>query len=169
VNVHQSRGELAAGREPLRLLYRQDPRREVRRLLAGALWAAGDTAAVVALLDTLPAAELSDVELMLLIQGDRHLGLADRALDWVRRDRQQPLDGRSPDPDFWAIAAEICLDAGHPHEALAAIDRALSGAAAEAVYHHNRAAILLALGRQDEAEQALTTARRLGAAIDDRP
>ena len=62
---------------------------------------------------------------------------------------------------FWALSAEICLAADEAAAALLASDRAIALRPDVAVYHHNRAAALVRLGREDEARAALAEARRL--------
>ena len=83
------------------------------------------------------------------------------AVAWARSVQPELPAGWRPGADFWAIVAEICLQAEDAEAALTAIDRALAREPEQAVYHHNRAAILLALGREDEARAALAEARRL--------
>jgi len=160
-NHFLARGDAAGSIEPLRALLAVQADPAVRRLLAGNLSALGDAAGVVALLDTVPEETLAGQEVMDLLQADRALGHCARALAWIRGEARPGAGDWQPGSDFWAIAAEICLAAGHAADALTAIDRALAISAGSAVYHHNRAAILLELGREDEARRALREARRL--------
>jgi tetratricopeptide (TPR) repeat protein len=161
VNHYLASGEAAAAAEPLGLLYARQPDPETRRLLALVLSSAGEVAAATALLDTVPVTAMTGAEVMILIQADRQLGASSRAVAWARAPGPELPAGWQPGADFWAIVAEICLRAEEAEAALTAIDRALAREPGQAVYHHNRAAILLALGREDEARAALAEARRL--------
>lgn len=147
--------------EPLRRLRALGAGPRVRGLLVAALWNAGRPAAVAAVLDTVPGTRLSGAEMMVLVQVERRLGRTARALAWAGGEAGDLPCGWRPPADFWAITAEICLGAGEPAAALQALDRALAGRPDVALYHHNRAAALAALGREEEARRALATARRL--------
>jgi tetratricopeptide (TPR) repeat protein len=161
VNAHLDLDDPAGALDALLLLFYRRPGKDVRRLLVMALWESGDAAGVAALLDSVAVSDLTGDEMMFLIQSDRRLKRADRALAWVRGDRPILPDRGKSEPDFWAIASEICLVSGHPREALTAIDRALAEKPEVAIYHHNRAVILMQLGRDAAAEAALAEARRL--------
>jgi len=160
VNHHLAFGDATAAIEPLQALHAHEPSPAVRSLLARSLGAAGEDAAVQALLDTVAAAGLTGAEALALARADRALGTAGRAVALAAGTRALPADWQPP-AEFWALAAETALAAGEPAAALRAIDRALALAPAQALLHHNRAAILLALGREDEARRALAEARRL--------
>ena len=165
INHHLAFGDAVAAIEPLAALQAVQPRPEVRQLLARSLGAAGQHAAVQALLDTVPAAALSVEEAMALARADRGLGTADRAAALASGAR--PLPAGDLPPEFWALTAEACQAAGDPDAALTAIDRALAAAPDRALFHHNRAAILVALGREQEARRALETAHRLDPGLED--
>ena len=160
-NLHLATGNTAAAIAPLRRLQELDPSPELRLLLARALFAGDDVAAVSALLDTVPVQMRNDEETMLLVEADRRLGRADNACAWARGDQPAGSGAGGPGPDFWAIVSEICLNAGYLEESLQAIDRALEAEPRRALLHNNRAAILVRLGRQEEARRALATAGRL--------
>jgi tetratricopeptide (TPR) repeat protein len=155
--------------EPLQRLHALGAESRVRGLLVAALWNAGRPAAVAAVLDTVPGARLSGEEMMVLVQVERRLGRSARAVAWARGEADDLPSGWSPPADFWAIAAEICLGAGEPAAALQALDRALDLRPGVALYHHNRAAALVALGRDGEARRALATARRLDPGLGESP
>jgi tetratricopeptide (TPR) repeat protein len=104
---------------------------------------------------------------MILLQAERRLGRSERARTWVAEAAPRVADGWCPGHEFWAIASEVCLAAGRDELALTAIDRALTLAPANAVYHHNRAAILLRLDREAEARLALEAAQRLDPSLQD--
>lgn len=166
---HQRVGDPGGAVEVLRRLHAAQPQPEVRRLLAGAHWARGDAAAVAALLDTIATDRLSGTEVMILVQADRRLGNGERALDWARQPLFRAANGWQPGADFWAIVSEICLEAGHAGPALTAIDRAIESRPQTAVYHHNRAAVLVRLDREEEARQALAEAQRLDPSLKETP
>jgi tetratricopeptide (TPR) repeat protein len=158
-NHHLAFGAAAAAIAPLRALLAVDPDPAVRALLVRALGAAGEAQAVQALLDTVPPARLSMAEALALARADRRTGQAARARALARD--QRPLPAGQPPAELWALVAETCQAAGEPRLALVAIDRALARAPERAILHHNRAAILVDLGREEEARAALATARRL--------
>ncbi len=160
-NLHLAAGDPRAAADVLRLLHELQPEAAVRRLLAGSLWDLGEAEAVATLLGDVPPGHLTRAELLLLIQADRALGEHRRALAWVADGPPSLAEGEQPDHTFWAILAEVCQGGGEPAAALTAIDRALEAAPQVAVYHHNRAAILLDLGRDEDARRALAEARRL--------
>lgn len=169
VNHHRTIGDPASSLEPLRDLYALQPVPEVRRLLVDAIWVSGDASGVATLLDSLPAASLTGPEIMILAQANRLAADARRATAWVRQSPPETADGWRPDAVFWAIVSETCLQAGEPADALTAIDRAVALQADVAIYHHNRAAILVRLGRTAEAEAALAEARRLDPDLGETP
>jgi predicted Zn-dependent protease len=166
---HQRVGDPAGAVAALVRLHALQPAPEVRRLLASALWARGDAEAVVALLDTVAVARLSGAEVLILVQADRRLGNSERALAWVGQPPAAAADGWLPDADFWAIVSEICLGTGAGELALQAIDRAIALRPEAAVLHHNRAAVLVRLDREDEARQALGEAQRLDPSLKEAP
>ncbi len=149
---------------PLRRLLRAEPSSQLRERLVQACWDAGRPADVDSTLAGTPLESLSHQELMLLLQADRERAVTDRA----RRLAPGGVDaGRVPaaartDPRFWGLVSELCLLGGDPAAALAAIDTALALAPRDARWHHNRAAVLVKLGRETEAAAALTRARELG-------
>jgi len=60
----------------------------------------------------------------------------------------------STDPDLWAQAALICIEADLDEEALALIERALDLDPRHAGYLNNRILVLRRLGRTREADRA---------------
>ena len=166
VNFHLATDDVAAAIEPLRQLQAVAPTSQYRLLLVQALWAAAEAEAVADLLDPVPEEQLSGEELAILIEVDRRLGRSDRARRWVTSGTGAVERVAYPPHHVWAVLAEICLADGQAESALVAIDRALADLALvdptkAALYHHNRAAILVALDRQDEARGELEEARRL--------
>lgn len=160
-NLHLARGAYADAVEPLATLYHMERLPDVRRLLVHSLWNLGDAEGVGAVLDSLDTALLSGEELLVLVQADRARGLVRRSLDWGENGLGDlPLDARSA-ADFWAIVSQVCLDCGASETALSAIDRAVALRPEAAIYHQNRAAVLVALGRDDEARRAVARAEAL--------
>ena len=169
VNFYLMTGDVAATIEPLRRLQAVAPAPQNRLLLVQALWAAAEVEAVADLLDPVTEDQLSGEELAILIEVDRRLGRSERARRWVAGSTDMVARVALQPHHVWAILAEICLAADLPESALTAIDRALADRADVALYHHNRAAILVALGRQDEARGALDEAHRLDPSLSDSP
>lgn len=160
-NLHLVAGRQDEAVAPLRALLVRGGGPEVRKLLVAALWNTGRAEAAAALLDTLSGEALSADEMLVVAQLERQRGRAGRARLWLDDPPRDLPAGWRPPARFWALASEACLAEDLPQLALAAVDRALERRPDVAVYHHNRAAILLQLGRQDEARQALDEARRL--------
>lgn len=153
----------------LRQLQAIDPKPQTRSLLVRALWNEGDAASVATVLDTEPESELDGEELALLLDVDRQLKRPARALRWVAEDAEAVRRVARPTHQVWALVSEICLAGDRPDAALLAVDRALVLEPTTAVYHHNRAAVLVALGRDTEARQALAEARRLDPSLGSAP
>ncbi|MBD3221848.1 tetratricopeptide repeat protein [bacterium] len=168
-DLHLARGDHAAAVGPLRELFGRGARPELRARLLAALWNVGDAAGVASVVDTMATETLTGDELMIVAQADRALGAAGRACDWAHEPPVGLPDGWRPPARFWALTAEICLGAGQATAALTAIDRALALDDSVAIHHHNRAAVLLELGREREARAALAVARRLDPNLGDRP
>ncbi len=168
-DLHLARGDHAAAAVPLRELVARGADPGLRARLVASLWNAGDAAGVVAVVDTIATEALTPDELSVLVQADRQLGLSGRACRWASEPVAGLPDGWRPPARFWAVTAEICLARGRPAGALTAIDRALALDDSVAIYHHNRAAVLLELGREREARAALAKARRLDPNLGDRP
>ncbi len=161
VNYLMAVGQWADTVEPLRRIQAGDPSVATRRLLVQILWNLDDAAGVAAVLDTIPEAQLDGDELALILEVDRRLGRVERAQFWVSGDGETVARVARPTDQVWALVSEICLAGGDLDAALVAIDRAVELEAEVAVYHHNRAAILVALGRDDEARRALDESTRL--------
>ena len=161
VDAHLRVGDHRAAVAPLRRLYASSGGADDRLLLGQCLWNADDAGGVAALLDTVAANALDPRERMLALQADRRLGRSARALRYVAAGDAGVDEVAMAADHAWALVAEICLADDHAAEALVAIDRAVARAPRQAVHHHNRAAILVALGRQDEARAALDRARAL--------
>lgn len=163
-NLALASGDHAGAVEPLADLLAHGAGADVRRLLVAAHWNSGDAEAVAALLDTIAARRLSPDEVMVLVQVERQRGRSERVVRWIEAPQEHLPPGWRPPAEFWAMSAEVCLQSGLPDLALVAIDRALAMEPREAIFHHNRAAALVALGRQQDAERALSEARRLSSA-----
>ena len=163
VNFHLTVGNSAAALEPLQVLNSRGSDRDIQSLLIQALWAAGDSEAVVTMIDTLGVESLNGAEVLILAQAERMLGKAVQSRVWAQGG-QEVLPGQWAAPaTFWAIVSETCLLDEDLDQALMAIDRAIALEPGRAVFHHNRAAILVALGRQEEARQALAESERIAA------
>lgn len=168
-NLALLRGDHAAAIGPLAALLALGAGPEIRARLVASRWNIGDLEGVAALLDPLATPTLSGDEVMVLAQLERQRQRTPRVLAWIESPEQQLPPGWTPPAEFWAMSAEVCLRADRPQEALVAIDRALEQQPAVALYHHNRAAALVALGRQDAARQALAEARRLDPGLGEGP
>ena len=160
-NLRLAAGDAAGAVAPLRALRSHGAGVDVRGLLVAALWNTGDVEGVAAELDSVPGTDLSPDEMLVLVQLERARGRAVRVLQWLAEPTRDRPAAWEPPARFWALASEACLAANEAAAALAAIDLALERRPDVAVYHHNRAAVLIALGRQDEARKALDEARRL--------
>jgi Flp pilus assembly protein TadD len=163
---------LAAGRPaeavaPLRRLWTAHPDSQVRHHLLGALAAASLDSATLALVEATPPGDRTRDDWRMAVQAEGRLGGARwAAAALAAADASAP--GRFPAGEalFWARAALNLLAAGMPADALLAADRALALDGGQSVFHHNRAAILVALGRQAEARRALEAARTLESPVD---
>ncbi len=160
-NLALVRGDHAGAIEPLTALFERGGEAEIRELLVESLWNLGDVDGASAVLDSVAVPGLSPDEMMVLAQLERRHQRADRVVGWVTDPRGTLPEGWQPPARFWAVCAEVCLAAGLPAVALTAIDRAIASEPAVGLYHHNRAAALVGLGRDDEARRALAEARRL--------
>ena len=151
---------------PLQRLLRAEPSPELRERLAQACWDAGRPAGVDSALVEVPLESLSSLEITLLLQADRERGITDRARRLAPGGAEAarvPAGARS-EPRFWALISELCLLGDDATAALAAIDAAVALAPREGRWHHNRAAVLVKLGREKDAAAALARARALGGA-----
>jgi tetratricopeptide (TPR) repeat protein len=158
---------LAAGRPdeavaPLQRLRAADPGDEVRTNLLAALAGAGQDSAVLELVTEREPEAWTPDEWRQAVQAEGRLGawrLSRTALE--RTAAATAACGLPRDDDvFWAHVAANLLATGEAEASLAAIDLALGLRPGHGVYHHNRAAALAALGRDDEARQALSAGGR---------
>jgi Flp pilus assembly protein TadD len=163
---------MAAGRpadavEPLSRLWSAHPDSQVRHHLLGALAGAALDSATLALVESTPAGDRTGDDWRMAIQAEGRLGGARWAAAALAA-ADSAAAGRFPGSEalFWAQAALNLLTAGRPAPALLAMDRALALDGRQPVFHHNRAAILVALGRQAEARQSLVAARALEPHVD---
>lgn len=152
-------GQAAEAVPPLRRLLAVEPTPEVRRHLLAALAAAGDDTAVLALVGGQEPAAWTADDWRMAVQAEGNL----RQAHWSAAAAGAATGSRSPglpgdDDAFWARAALNLLQAGRPLEALVAVDRAVALAPGRALHHHNRAAILAALDRTEDARLALQAA-----------
>ncbi len=122
-----------AGADPVALAdtlasrYARSPTPGLRQDLAAALLKAGRHADLQDLLARLWLRDLAPLEREMLLEADRALGSADRALSLVGRLAAGELAAGDPvrdDPALWSRAALICLDAGRREQALLALDEA---------------------------------------------
>ncbi len=160
---------LAAGRPeeaitPLTRLWQAAPDSLVRRHLLAALAGARRDSAVLALVGGSPEKERTRDDWRLAVQAEGRLGRADWAGAAVAVAKGAPQAFPEDDALFWAQASLNLERVGNLPGALTAVDRAIGLAPGRSVFHHNRAAVLAALGRHDEARAALETSRSLEAA-----
>lgn len=160
-NLALARGDHGAAAGLLADLVSRGAGPDVRRLLVAAYWNNGDVEAAAAVLDTIATQGLSADEVMVLVQVERQRRRPERVVAWIDAPQDQLPAGWHPPAEFWALSAEVCLQSGLPERALVAIDRAIATNPRMALLHHNRAAALIELGRQDDARLALAEARRL--------
>jgi tetratricopeptide (TPR) repeat protein len=123
---------------------------EVRSLLALARLRTDAAAEALALLAPAWEGGLGDRDMRIVLEADRLLGNTDRALSLSIGTG----DGISRDPDLWAQAALICIDAGLDEQALALVDHALDLDPVNTGYLNNRVLLLRRLGRTREADRA---------------
>lgn len=119
------RGAIA---DSLTMLHVRAPTPELRQDLAAALLRAGRHAELEDLLAPLWPRDLAPLERHLLLEADRALGRAERALALVARLEAGDLAPDDPvrdDPALWTRAALICLDAGYRDQGLRALDEAV--------------------------------------------
>lgn len=155
---------LTAGRPgeavaPLQRLWAARPSAEVRRHLLAALAGAGADSALLALVSATPCAQWTGDDWRMAVQSEGRLGGA----TWAGAALKAVADGDTTqvpvaEDVFWAQASLNLLAAGRADAALEAVDRALALVPDRSAYHHNRAAVLVALGRLDEARGALEAA-----------
>jgi predicted Zn-dependent protease len=151
---------------PLQRLTRAEPSPQLRERLAQACWDAGRPAGVDSALAEAPLESLSSLEITLLLQADRERKITDRARRLAPGGDEYarvPVGVRK-NPQFWALVSELCLLGEDLPAALAAIDTAVALAPQDGRWHHNRAAVLVKLGREKDAAEALVRARLLGGA-----
>ncbi len=149
---------------PLQRLLRAEPSPQLRERLVQACWDAGRPAGVDSALVDAPLEALSSLEITLLLQADRERGITARARRLApggAESARVPACARG-EPRFWALVSELCLLGEDPDAALAAIDAAVALAPQDGHWHHNRAAVLVKLGREQDAAEALARARALG-------
>ncbi len=157
---------LAAGRPadaiaPLSRLWSAQPDSLVRRSLLAALVTAHRDSAVLALVAAMPEGQRGRDDWRMAVQAEGGLGGASWAAAAVDGPVGDPRRFPGDDAVFWAQASLNLQRVGRLPAALVAVDRAVALAPDRPVYLHNRAAILAALGRNDEARQALDASRRL--------
>jgi Flp pilus assembly protein TadD len=144
---------------PLQRLWQAQPAPEVRRHLLAALAGAGADSAVLALVSATPCAEWTGDDWRMAVQSESRLGGA----GWAGAALKAVVDGDTAqvpvtEDVFWAQASLNLLAVGRADAALEAVDRALALAPDRSTYHNNRAAVLVALGRLDDARRALEAA-----------
>lgn len=151
-----------------RRLWAAQPDSAVRQNLLAALAGAGRDSAVLDLVGATPEAAWTRDDWRMAVQAEGRQGGARWSQAALARadstGRGGDGRGRFPVDDalFWAQSSANLLAADRPASALRAMDRALALDPRQAVFHHNRAAILAALGRTADARLALDAARALG-------
>lgn len=161
---------LAAGRPaeaiaPLTRLWSARPDSLVRRHLLAAFVGARRDSAALSLVASTPAVRRDRDDWRMAVQAEGRLGGAAWAEAAVNAPAAEATRFPADDAVFWAQAARNLERAGRLEAALVAVDRAVALEPGRAVFHHNRAAILAALGRNEEARQALEASGRLEAAV----
>ncbi len=123
---------------------------EVRSLLALARLRNEQAAGAVILLAADWNNGLSDRDMRIILEADRHMGDPSRAVRLALS-----LAGGGPasgDHNLWAQAALVCIDTDHDLEGLALVDRALALDPGNTSYLNNRILLLRRLGRDKEAD-----------------
>lgn len=103
--------------------YDRSPSPETREALAVALLRAGRAEQTIALLAPQWPSDLSAAERLLVLQADRDLGRANRALRLAAG--PVPNDLRFETMEFWTLVALICIDTGDRDSGLLALERAI--------------------------------------------
>ncbi|MFH1841585.1 MAG: tetratricopeptide repeat protein [bacterium] len=114
----------AAALPDLLATYRDNPSPDHRLDLARAYVRSGQPEQTLDILLPLWEDGLSSAGRSLVIEADRALGRADRALDLARSLGDAAPAGH--DSIFWSLVAFTCLDLGHPGEGLQALEAALN-------------------------------------------
>ncbi len=156
-------GQPAEAVPALRRLWTAAPDSLVRRNLLGALAAAARDSDLLALVAGTPPEARTRDDWRLAVQAEARRGEA----GWAQAALAVPetvTASRFPRDEalFWAQAALTLLAVRDAAGALLVMGRALALAPRSAVYHHNRAAALAALGRDAEARRELAAAAALG-------
>lgn len=144
---------------PLQRVWEADPAPDVRRHLLAALAGAGADSALLVLVSATPGSQWTADDWRMAVQSEGRLGGA----TWAAAALTAVADGDTAhvpvaEDVFWAQASLNLMAAGRADAALEAVDRALALAPDRSAYHNNRAAVLVALGRLDEARGALEAA-----------
>ncbi|MFO7653796.1 MAG: tetratricopeptide repeat protein [Candidatus Krumholzibacteriia bacterium] len=159
--LHVEAGRHEAARPHLERLLEWSPEDEwIRKSLAlGYLIAERPDSAAAVVYEIPPAERDAEAWLLLASAGSATMLVP----TWERLLQEPPPEDGLPaevrdSHRFWALVAQGLQQAGRPEAALQAIDRALALEPAEALYRNNRAALLQALGREDEARRELQRA-----------
>lgn len=146
--LHLARGDYAAAVPYLAVLHAAGPDLETTEQFALALQRTGDSERSRDLLLPFWPGGLSDLGRRVVLEADRRLGDPTRAMALGGLE-----DATWSDPDFWALAALVCYDAGEDRPGLLLVDRAIALAPQSAVHRNNRVALLLRLGMDEEADR----------------
>lgn len=158
-NLHLHRQDFASAVPPLQAVWAAEPGPPVRRLLAIALERSGRPDEAERLLQPWAPGDLDPDEQRLLvrIEAGRPGSGAPHSLDFARMLAAVPDSLAATlrdDPAFWETISANLLACGLYGPGLQAADRSLALDPASAVAHNNRAALLLKLGRREEAAAA---------------
>ena len=129
------------------ILHGSNPTSETREQMALILLKTGQPEAARAMLLNLWPDALSANERRIVLEADQQLGDDSRALALA-------VSGGVEDDgaDFWGLASLICFEAGEDESALFLVERAIALAPQSAALRNNRVAMLLKLGRREDAD-----------------
>lgn len=152
-------GQAAEAVGPLRRLWIAQPTAEIRRHLLAALVGAGDDSSVLDLVGSADPDQWTADEWRMAVQAEGRRSRSHWSAAAVAGAAASPAPGLPVGDDvFWARVALNLLAAGRPVDALAAADQAVALAPRRALHHHNRAAVLVALGRTEDARLEIQAA-----------
>ena len=147
VRFHLLKGQYDKALPAITALHEAAPSPETREQFALILLRTGQPDRARSLLVADWPTGLSGIERRVLLEADQRLGDDLRATSMVEQ-----TGGEFADADLWGLAALICYETGRDDCALTLVDRAIALSPRNAALRNNRVAVLLRLGRQNEAD-----------------